>query len=238
MNDSTIRVMLVDDQELIRTGFRLMLLTEPDIEVVAEADHGQSALQQLAALRSAGTECDVAVMDVRMPQMDGIEATSRVVREFPDTRVLVLTTFDLDEYAIRAIQAGASGFLLKDVRPSELVDAIRRVAVGENAMDHSVTRRLICQLQRTDTHGVPVSTPKSAREVETDRLVQRQLEHLTEREREVLALIGEGKNNAEIAGELFLSASTVKTHVGRVLSKLELRDRIHAVIFAKEHGLA
>lgn len=239
MNDSPIRVMLVDDQELIRTGFRLVLLSEPGIEVVSEASDGATALGELARLRAAETPCDIVLMDVRMPGMNGIEATAQVVDSFPETRVLVLTTFDLDEYAAGAIQAGASGFLLKDARPTELVDAIRRVANGDAAMAPSVTRRLLEQLRESGASdglgfaglsGTPATaagSPATAAE----------LEILTERELEVLGLIAEGKNNSEIGGELFLSESTVKTHVGRVLSKLQLRDRVHAVIFAKQHGL-
>lgn len=231
MSEAQIRVMLVDDQELIRTGFRLVLLAEPGIDVVAEAADGEAALAALSELATGGDRCDVVLMDVRMPGMNGIEATGRIVAEHPDTRVLVLTTFDLDEYATGAIQAGASGFLLKDARPDDLVDAIRRVAGGDAAMAPSVTRRLIEQLRLVETAPtVPVAdgaaaTPDQAFDV------------LTERELDVLRLIAEGLNNAEISAKLFLSESTVKTHVGRVLAKLQLRDRVHAVIFAKQHGL-
>ncbi|WP_024357185.1 response regulator [Leucobacter chironomi] len=231
MSEAQIRVMLVDDQELIRTGFRLVLLAEPGIDVVAEAADGEAALAALSELEAGGDRCDVVLMDVRMPGMNGIEATGRIVAEHPDTRVLVLTTFDLDEYATGAIQAGASGFLLKDARPDDLVDAIRRVAGGDAAMAPSVTRRLIEQLRLVETAPTaPVAdgaaaTPDQAFDV------------LTERELDVLRLIAEGLNNAEISAKLFLSESTVKTHVGRVLAKLQLRDRVHAVIFAKQHGL-
>lgn len=241
MNDSPIRVMLVDDQELIRTGFRLVLLSEPGIVVVAEAADGQQALDELERLEAAdpsGIGCDIALMDVRMPGMNGIVATERIVAEHTEVRVLVLTTFDLDEYAVGAIQAGASGFLLKDARPTELVDAIRRVAAGDAAMAPSVTKRLMDQLRISgsavaNAGGSTVetgnrSTPPAAPDV---------FAVLTEREQEVLRLISGGMNNAEISGELFLSESTVKTHVGRVLSKLHLRDRVHAVIFAQQHGL-
>lgn len=241
MNDSPIRVMLVDDQELIRTGFRLVLLSEPGIVVVAEAADGQQALDELERLEAAdpsGIGCDIALMDVRMPGMNGIVATERIVAEHTEVRVLVLTTFDLDEYAVGAIQAGASGFLLKDARPTELVDAIRRVAAGDAAMAPSVTKRLMDQLRISgsavaNAGGSTVetgnrSTPPAASDV---------FAVLTEREQEVLRLISGGMNNAEISGELFLSESTVKTHVGRVLSKLHLRDRVHAVIFAQQHGL-
>ncbi|GAA1632593.1 response regulator [Leucobacter chromiireducens] len=233
MPETPIRVMLVDDQELIRTGFRLVLLGEPGIEVVAEASDGAAALAQLERLTTAGTGCDIVLMDVRMPGMNGIEATRAVVERFPEVRVLVLTTFDLDEYATGAIQAGASGFLLKDARPTELVDAIRRVVSGDAAMAPSVTKRLMEQLRIGAAAGAgapaPAEVPPSGPAPE--------LEVLTERELDVLRLIAEGKNNGEISGELFLSESTVKTHVGRVLAKLQLRDRVHAVIFAKQHGL-
>lgn len=230
MPDTPIRVMLVDDQELIRTGFRLVLLGEPGIEVVAEANDGATALAQLERLAGAETGCDIVLMDVRMPGMNGIEATRAVVERFPEVRVLVLTTFDLDEYATGAIQAGASGFLLKDARPTELVDAIRRVVSGDAAMAPSVTKRLMEQLRVSGgVPGAPAAAPVDGPRAE--------LEVLTERELDVLRLIAEGKNNGEISGELFLSESTVKTHVGRVLAKLQLRDRVHAVIFAKQHGL-
>lgn len=225
--------MLVDDQELIRTGFRLVLLSETDMEVVAEAGDGGEALAELARLSGEGSGCDVVLMDVRMPGVNGIDATKRIVAEFPATRVLVLTTFDLDEYAIGAIQAGASGFLLKDARPTELVDAIRRVASGDAAMAPAVTARMIERMRETGG-AAPASlfaAPGS------DAPVAAELSELTERELDVLKLIADGKNNTEIGAELFLSESTVKTHVGRVLSKLQLRDRVHAVIFAKQHGL-
>lgn len=228
-----IRVLLVDDQDLIRTGFRLVLRGEPDIDVVGEAGDGDAALSELARLDGA---CDVVLMDVRMPRVNGIDATARIATEFPNARVLVLTTFDLDEYAQAAIRAGASGFLLKDARPTELVDAIHRVAAGDAVMAPSVTRRMLEQMldarPAVDPSGgsmpaapAPDSSPSTV------------IDALTEREREVLSLIGEGMNNAEISARLFLSESTVKTHVGRILFKLELRDRIHAVILAKELGL-
>ena len=239
MTATPIRVMLVDDQELIRTGFRLVLLSEPGIEVVSEAGDGEAALAELARLREAGTSCDIVLMDVRMPGMNGIDATTRVVALFPETRVLVLTTFDLDEYAAGAIQAGASGFLLKDARPTELVDAIRRVSNGDAAMAPSVTRRLLEQLRGSASGEALAFGALAPAEdgVSVPRATSEALSVLTERELEVLSLISEGKNNGEIGGELFLSESTVKTHVGRVLSKLQLRDRVHAVIFAKQNGL-
>lgn len=231
-----IRVMIVDDQELIRTGFRLVLLGEPDIQVVAEAGDGEAALTELLRLESEGRSCDVVLMDVRMPRMNGIEATTRIVAEHPLTRVLVLTTFDLDEYAIGAIQAGASGFLLKDARPSELVDAIRRVAAGDAAMAPAVTARMLEQIRSGGPGGVGGLVQQTDTAHTVDSLAS-ELSILTERELDVLRLIADGQNNTEISGVLFLSESTVKTHVGRILSKLQLRDRVHAVIFAKQHGL-
>ncbi|PII85639.1 DNA-binding response regulator [Leucobacter sp. OLJS4] len=231
-----IRILLVDDQELIRTGFRLVLLAEPEMTVVGEAGDGRAAL---AELRASGGACDVVLMDVRMAGMDGIEATAAIVREFPSVRVLVLTTFDLDEYAAAAIRAGASGFLLKDARPTELADAIRRVHSGDAVMAPGVTRRLLERMSNdaaADPWGGPAGGAAAgapgAPAVRTDAL-----DVLTEREREVFALIAEGRNNAEIGGALFLSESTVKTHVGRILAKLELRDRVHAVILAKDLGV-
>ena len=235
MSEAQIRVMLVDDQELIRTGFRLVLLAEPGIDVVAEAADGEAALAALAEMETRGDRCDVVLMDVRMPGMNGIEATDRIVAEHPDTRVLVLTTFDLDEYATGAIQAGASGFLLKDARPDDLIDAIRRVAGGDAAMAPSVTRRLIEQLRLGE--AAPMAAVPTTSAADGAAGVAEVFEVLTERELDVLRLIAEGLNNAEISAKLFLSESTVKTHVGRVLAKLQLRDRVHAVIFAKRHGL-
>lgn len=218
-----IRVLLVDDQDLIRTGFRLILLREPDIVVAGEAGDGQAALDALDRL---GGACDVVLMDVRMPRLNGIDATRRIVAAHPAVRVLVLTTFDSDEYAQAAIQAGAGGFLLKDARPTELVDAIRRVAGGDAVMAPATMRRMWEQL----SSGAPAAAPEPS-------VTGTALQVLTDREREVLALIAEGLNNAEISERLCLSESTVKTHVGRVLFKLDLRDRVHAVLFAKEHGL-
>ncbi|WP_449277565.1 response regulator transcription factor [Leucobacter sp. GX24907] len=235
------RVMLVDDQELIRTGFRLVLLAESGIEVVAEAADGASALSELERLGSEGAACDIVLMDVRMPGMNGIEATAEIVRRFPEVRVLVLTTFDLDEYATEAIRAGASGFLLKDARPSELVEALESVAAGDAVMAPSVTRRLIARLAETSGDPAPASSPGAAAATEQRSPAPAPdaaaFDALTERELDVLRLIAAGRNNAEISEELFLSESTVKTHVGRVLAKLQLRDRVHAVIFAKQHGL-
>lgn len=238
MTDAPIRVMLVDDQELIRTGFRLVLMADPAIAVVAEAGDGQQALDELARLEGA---CDVVLMDVRMPGMNGIDATAEISRQYPGTRVLVLTTFDLDEYATSAIQAGASGFLLKDARPSELTDAIRRVMAGDAVMAPSVTQRMLTQMRESGAtqlgSGAFVVERAGAAERGQDPHPSAVLDVLTERELDVLKLIAEGLNNAEISAHLFLSESTVKTHVGRVLAKLQLRDRVHAVIFARTAGL-
>ena len=212
-----IRVLLVDDQELIRTGFRLVLEAEDDIEVIGEAGDGAQAIIEAVRLRP-----DVVLMDVRMPQLDGIEATARLTRELPDTGVLVLTTFDLDQYAFGALEAGASGFLLKDARRDELVSAIRAVAHGDAALAPRVTKELIRRLG-------PVAAERSSATSLTAEL--------TERERDVFVAIGRGLTNAEIAQELFLSESTVKTHVGAILRKLDLRDRVQIVVFAHQHRL-
>ena len=211
------RVALVDDQSLVRMGFRMVLEAQPDIEVVGEASDGAEALALARRARP-----DVVLMDVRMPGTDGIAATAAITTELPDTRVLVLTTFDLDEYAFGALRAGASGFLLKDARPEELLAAIRAVAAGDAAVSPRITRRMI------ELFGAQLPSEGEA----TDAAAV-----LTPREREILIAIGKGLSNTEIAAELFLTESTVKTHVGRVLAKLALRDRVHAVIFAYEHGL-
>lgn len=241
MNDS-IRVLLVDDQELIRTGFSLILTTAQtaagrDIEVVGEAGDGAEAIAAIERLGTEGRAPHVVLMDVRMPVMDGIEATGIVAERFGDTRVLVLTTFDLDEYALAAIEAGASGFLLKDARAPELIAAVCAVADGDSVMAPSVTRRLISRLRpggaaEQKTASAPQPAPEPGTAGSHPRLAE-----LTEREREVFELIAEGLSNAEIGERLFLSESTVKTHVGRVLAKLRLRDRVHAVILAYEVGL-
>ncbi|MGO2746686.1 response regulator [Microbacterium sp.] len=216
MSDS-IRVLLVDDQELIRVGFRLVLEAEADIEVVGEAGDGTAAIVQTRALRP-----DVVLMDVRMPGTDGIAATEAIARELPESRVLVLTTFDLDEYAFGAIAAGASGFLLKDAQRHELISAVRAVHRGDAVLSPRVTRRFLEHL------GPQLPAPSSGEDPTVS---------LTERERDVFIAIGEGLTNTEIAQKLFLSESTVKTHVGRVLMKLEVRDRIQAVILAHRLGL-
>jgi DNA-binding NarL/FixJ family response regulator len=214
----SIGVLIVDDQALVRTGFRMILEIEPDLHVVGEAAHGEEGVAMAAALRP-----DVVLMDVRMPGVDGITATRRLMADPSCTaRVVMLTTFDMDEYVYGALQAGASGFLLKDVQPELLVAGIRSVHAGESLLAPSVIRRMIAAfLERP-------------RVVDTER--QRRLGLLTAREAEVLRLIGRGLANAEIATELYVSETTVKTHVSRVLMKLDLRDRVQAVIFAYETG--
>ncbi|MCF6523660.1 response regulator transcription factor [Streptomyces sp. JJ36] len=220
----TIRVMLVDDQALLRTGFRMVLTAQPDMEVVAEASDGAEALE---VLRS--TAVDVVLMDVRMPRVDGVEATRRICEGGEGgpggPKVLILTTFDLDEYAFTALKAGAGGFLLKDVPPGELLSAIRAVHSGDAVVAPSTTRRLIDRFSTL--------LPAGGQETAATGLLGR----LTEREREVLVLIAQGLSNGEIAGHLVLSEATVKTHVGRILTKLELRDRVQAVVLAYETGL-
>ncbi|MFI0723527.1 response regulator [Streptomyces sp. NPDC021224] len=214
-------VLVVDDQPLQRYGFRLLLGSVPGTEVVGEAAHGAEAVRLAAELRP-----DVVLMDVRMPGMDGIEATRRITATGDRSRVLVLTTFDLDEYVHAALRAGASGFLLKDARPEELLSGIRAVAAGDAVIAPALTRRLL----REFAHLAP---PRPA-----GPAAGRGLEALTDREREILVAVGQGWNNAEIASRFVLSESTVKTHVGRVLAKIGARDRVQAVIFAYDHGLA
>ena len=212
----TIRIVVADDQALMRGGFRMILDAEDDLEVVGEAIDGTDAVRAVERLHP-----DVVVMDVRMPTMDGIEATRRVTASEPPPKVLILTTFDLDEYVYDALRAGASGFLLKDTPPEQLVAAVRIVASGEALLAPSVTRRLIAEFA---SRPEPVIAPAG-------------FDELTEREREVLVLMAQGASNAEIAGRLFVAETTVKTHVGHVLRKLDLRDRAQAVVFAYESGL-
>ncbi|MGW6356014.1 response regulator [Streptomyces sp. NPDC055092] len=214
-------VLVVDDQPLQRYGLRMLLDSVPETEVVGEAAHGADAVRKAAELRP-----DVVLMDVRMPGMDGIEATRRIVATGDRSRVLVMTTFDLDEYVYAALRAGASGFLLKDARPEELLAGIRAVAVGDAVIAPALTRRLLYEFARL----VPPRANGSDEEPK--------LSSLTDREREILVAIGKGWTNGEIATRFVLSESTVKTHVGRVLSKIGARDRIQAVIFAYDHGLA
>jgi DNA-binding NarL/FixJ family response regulator len=212
----SIRLLLADDQELVRTGFRLILNAEPDMVVAGEAADGAQAVDESARLRP-----DVVLMDVRMPGVDGIEATRRLGRIGPDPpRVIMLTTFDLDEYVYEALRAGASGFLLKDAPAAQLVDAIRVVAAGDALLAPAITRRMIAEFAK---RPLPQDEPA--------------LEDLTGRELEVLTLIARGRSNAEIGAELFISDATVKTHVKRVLAKLDLRDRVQAVVLAYETGL-
>ncbi|HWR84578.1 MAG TPA: response regulator transcription factor [Rhodoglobus sp.] len=215
-SEHVIRIAIVDDQDLVRMGFRMLLEAEDDIEVVGEARDGESGVALAARTRP-----DITLMDVRMPGLDGIAATKRIVAGDADARVIVLTTFDLDEYAFGALRAGASGFLLKDARREELLAAIRSVAAGDAALSARITRRML------DLFAPRLPEPEADDPLAT----------LTPREREVLVAIGEGLNNAEIGAALFLTESTVKTHVGRVLLKLGLRDRIQAVILAYERGL-
>ncbi|MFD3477419.1 response regulator [Streptomyces sp. NPDC058695] len=214
-------VLVVDDQPLQRYGLRMLLDSVPETEVVGEAAHGADAVRKAAEIRP-----DVVLMDVRMPGMDGIEATRRIVATGDRSRVLVMTTFDLDEYVYAALRAGASGFLLKDARPEELLAGIRAVAVGDAVIAPALTRRLLYEFAQL----VPAGTNGSAEDSK--------LSSLTDREREILVAIGKGWTNGEIATRFVLSESTVKTHVGRVLSKIGARDRIQAVIFAYDHGLA
>jgi DNA-binding NarL/FixJ family response regulator len=211
----TIRVALVDDQELVRTGLAMVIDASEGMRVVAQAGDGEQALAILAS-----TPADIVLMDVRMPRMNGIEATREIVTRAGAPRVIVLTTFDLDEYAYDALRAGASGFLLKDASAGEVVAAIRTVHEGDAVLAPSTTRRMLAHL--VDTAPRPDDGATAA---------------LTEREREVLVEIAEGYTNPQIAGRLYLSEGTVKTHVGRILAKLGLRDRVHAVIFAYDHGL-
>lgn len=220
----TIRVLLVDDHDLVRTGFRTILESEPGIEVVGEARDGAEAISQASDLRP-----DVICMDVQMPGMDGLEATRRIVsttdaRTGPHVGVLVLTTFDRDDYLFAALDAGASGFLLKNASPEKLVEAVLVVARGEALLAPDVTRRVI--ERAAEARDVASLTPDA------------RIADLTERETEVLRLLARGLSNAEIARELWLGEATVKTHVSKVLLKLGLRDRVHAVVFAYENGVA
>ncbi len=213
----TIKVLIADDQALVRAGFKMIFETDPDVRVVAEADDGTEAVE--AALR---TRPDVALMDIRMPGMDGLEATRRIITAPSPPRVLMLTTFDLDEYVFDALTAGASGFLHKDVAPEQLLAGIRIIAQGDSLLSPSVTRRLIESFVRD---GQQTRPPPPV------------LDELTPRELEILQLVARGLSNSEIAKQLVVSTTTIKTHVARVLMKLALRDRIQAVVFAYENGI-
>ena len=217
---AAVTVLIVDDQPLLRTGFRMIIGTDPHIIVVGEASDGTIAVTETARLQP-----DVILMDVRMPGMDGVEATRRILAADSTSRILILTTFDLDDYAFSALAAGASGFLLKDVPPHELIAAIHAIATGDAVVSPRVTRQL---LNRYASH-LPTAQPSAA----SNPL----LERLTQREREVLMAIAAGLSNAEIAEVLNLAEATVKTHVTRILSKLELRDRVQAVVYAYHHRL-
>jgi DNA-binding NarL/FixJ family response regulator len=215
-----VRVLIVDDQPLMRQGFGMILSAQPDLLVVGEAADGATAIEAVGRTRP-----DVVLMDIRMPGLDGIEATRQLRQAGDDTRILILTTFDHDEYVVEALRSGASGFVLKDVTPEELVHAVRVVAGGEALLSPAITTRLIARILPTlPAGGSPVATPGD-------------LSRLTDREREVLLLLARGRSNAEIADELYISETTVKTHISHVLSKLGRRDRVQAVIAAYELGL-
>ena len=222
MTDQPIRVLIVDDQQMVRGGFRMLVDSQPDMTVVGEAGDGLEALDLLAT-----SGADVVLMDVRMPRLDGVEATRRLApRTDEGTRVIVLTTFDLDEYAFAALQAGASAFLLKDAAPADLLAAIRSVHAGDAVVAPSTTRRLLDHF----VQGTSTPTVLSAG-------TERRLAEVTEREREVLALVGEGLTNAEIMQTLVVSEATVKTHIGRLLAKTDSRDRVQLVLLALEAGI-
>ncbi|GAA4834496.1 response regulator transcription factor [Garicola koreensis] len=266
MNEDTtrpqppIRVMLVDDQHLLRMGFRLILEGEDDLEIVAEAADGIEAVKTMEALGQ--NVPDVVLMDVRMPRMDGIETTAQVVKRWCETKVIILTTFDLDEYAFSGLQAGASAFLLKDVEPEALVDAVRVVASGDAVVAPRITQRLLETYvrqgelsQSTQEHPAPPTTaegtantgaasaPAAVESSPNGQQIAAALndgvvrEPLTARETEVLFAVAQGLSNAEIAGQFFLSEATVKTHVRRILTKLQLRDRVQAVVYVYQSGL-
>jgi DNA-binding NarL/FixJ family response regulator len=220
MTDGTIRVLIADDQVMVREGFSVLLGAMPDIEVVGEAVNGREAVERVRELRP-----DVVLMDIRMPEMNGIEATREIVAADGAAKVLVLTTFDLDEYVYQALRAGASGFLLKDASARQLADGVRVVAAGEALLAPSVTRRLITEFSKLADVPRLSATAQAA------------YGELTERETEVLVLIAQGLSNAEIATRLFVAESTIKTHVSRILVKLGLRDRTQAAVFAYEARL-
>jgi DNA-binding NarL/FixJ family response regulator len=212
----TTRILLCDDQQLVRVGLRMIVESQDGLTVVGEAGNGEQAVALARELRP-----DLVLMDVRMPVLDGVAATARICAELPDVRVLVITTFDLDEYAYAALRGGASGFLVKDAPADEMLVAIRGVLRGDSMVSPSVTRRLLDRYLADERDPVDVA----------------KLGALTEREKDVLGLIARGLSNSEIAAKLYIGETTVKTHVGRVLGKLRLRDRVHAVVFAYESGL-
>ena len=218
----TTSILLVDDQPMLRMGYRMILDAQPDLTVVGEADNGLEAIELTTRLAP-----DVVLMDVRMPHLDGVQATERIVASGSDSRIIILTTFDLDEYAYGALRAGASGFLLKDAPPSDMLSAIRAVATGDAVVAPSVTRRLLSQFAQH------LPDPQRTTLGDADERV----ESLTPREPELLVEVARGLSNAEIAERLVLSEATVKTHVGRILGKLGLRDRVQIVVFAYETGL-
>ncbi|QLH23137.1 response regulator transcription factor [Streptomyces sp. Rer75] len=220
---TTIRVLIVDDQMMVREGFSVLLGAQPDIEVVGEAVDGREAIAQVAALRP-----DVVLMDIRMPVLNGLEATREIVAADADAKVLVLTTFDLDEYVYQALRAGASGFLLKDASARQLGEAVRVVAAGEALLAPTVTKRLIATFSQAGGPALAGAARPGP---------QARLDELTERENEVLVLVAQGRSNAEIAQHLVVAESTVKTHVSRILVKLGLRDRTQAAVFAYEARL-
>jgi DNA-binding NarL/FixJ family response regulator len=211
----SIRVLVADDQSMVRAGFRMLLSREEDVEVVAEASNGLEAVEKTARFRPS-----VVLMDIRMPELDGLEATRRILAVDDNARILILTTFDLDEYVYEALRAGASGFVLKDDPPEQLLAAIRTVAGGDALLSPTITKRVIKQFVR-----IPQPAPP------------KQLDDLTERELDVFRLIARGLSNAEIGQELYISDSTVKTHITHILQKLDLRDRVQAVVLAYETGL-
>jgi DNA-binding NarL/FixJ family response regulator len=211
----TIRLLVADDQSMVRAGFRMLLSGEDEIEVVAEATNGVEAVEKAARFHPS-----VVLMDIRMPELDGLEATRRILAEDADARILILTTFDLDEYVYEALQAGASGFVLKDDPPEQLIAAIHTVAAGDALLSPAVTRRVIQEFTR-----LPRATPP------------KEMDELSERERDVFRLLARGLSNSEIGEELYISETTVKTHVTHILSKLHLRDRVQAVVLAHQTGL-
>ncbi|RSD13235.1 response regulator [Amycolatopsis eburnea] len=212
----TTRILLCDDQQLVRVGLRMIVESQDDLEVAGEAANGEEAVALARELRP-----DLVLMDVRMPVLDGVAATARICAELPEVRVLIITTFDLDEYAYAALRGGASGFLVKDAPSEEMLVAIRGVLRGDSMVSPSVTRRLLDRYLADERD--PVDTAR--------------LDALTEREKDVLGLVARGLSNGEIAAKLYIGETTVKTHVGRILAKLRLRDRVHAVVFAYESGL-